>query len=400
MSDTKPQTDHGHPKADMTKLNSSMAAIGKKILVLSGKGGVGKSTVAVNIAAELARKGFRVGILDVDLHGPSIPRMVGMAGQKCFGLEDQIMPLNVSDNLKVMSVAFLIPDDTQAVIWRGPMKYSVIQKLLADTVWGELDYLVIDAPPGTGDEPLSVAQLVGSDAGAVIVTTPQKVAVEDVRRCITFCHQVMLPVWGIVENMTGLICPHCDKEIPLFGNVNGGAELAKETGLDLLGSLPVHPAIAEGADAGLTIADCSVSAHTHERMDRIIAALMPKIKLTPKSKGTQTMKIAIPTADGKLCMHFGHCEQFAFVTVDKDSKKITAKEMLTPPPHEPGVLPKWAADNGANLIIAGGMGQRAQQLFEQNNVKVVIGAPAESPENLVTAWLNGTLQSGQNVCDH
>jgi predicted Fe-Mo cluster-binding NifX family protein len=99
-------------------------------------------------------------------------------------------------------------------------------------------------------------------------------------------------------------------------------------------------------------------------------------------------------------MHFGHCEQFAFVTVDKDSKNITAKEMLTPPPHEPGVLPKWAADNGANLIIAGGMGPRAQQLFEQNNVKVVIGAPAESPENLVTAWLNGTLQSGQNVCDH
>jgi len=400
MSDTKPQTDHGHPKADMTKLNSSMAAIGKKILVLSGKGGVGKSTVAVNIASELARKGFRVGILDVDLHGPSIPRMVGMAGQKCFGLEDQIMPLNVSDNLKVMSVAFLIPDDTQAVIWRGPMKYSVIRKLLADTVWGELDYLVIDAPPGTGDEPLSVAQLVGPDAGAVIVTTPQKVAIEDVRRCITFCHQVMLPVWGIVENMSGIICPHCDKEIPLFGNAGGAAELAKDTGLDLLGSLPMHPAIAEGADGGLTVTDCSVPAATHQRMDQIIAALMPKIKLNPKSKGTATMKIALPTAEGKLCMHFGHCEQFAFVTVDTDARKIVSTEMLTPPPHEPGVLPKWAADNGASLIIAGGMGQRAQQLFEQNNVKVVVGAQPDSVENLVTAWLNNTLQTGANTCDH
>lgn len=400
MSDTKPQPDHGHPKADMTKLKNSMAAIGKKILVLSGKGGVGKSTVAVNIASELARKGFRVGLLDVDLHGPSIPRMVGMAGQKCFGLEDQIMPLNVSDKLKVMSVAFLIPDDTQAVIWRGPMKYSVIRKLLADTVWGELDYLVIDAPPGTGDEPLSVAQLVGAGAGAVIVTTPQKVAIEDVRRSITFCHQVMLPVWGIVENMSGLICPHCDKEIPLFGSTGGGAQLAHETGLDLLGSLPVHPAIAEGADAGLTVADCSVPAATHQRMDQLMASLMPKIQLQSKLKGTPTMKIALPTAEGKLCMHFGHCEKFAFVTVDPDTKKIMSTEMLTPPPHEPGVLPKWAADNGASLIIAGGMGQRAQQLFEQHNVKVVVGARPDSLENLVAAYLDNTLETGANTCDH
>ena len=147
MSDTEHANEHGHPQADMQKLQDNMAAIGKKILVLSGKGGVGKSTVAVNIAADLARKGFKVGLLDVDLHGPSVPRMTGLPGQKCFGLEDQIMPLNVSDNFKVMSVAFLIPDDTQAVIWRGPMKYSVIQKLLADTVWGNLDYLVIDSPP-------------------------------------------------------------------------------------------------------------------------------------------------------------------------------------------------------------------------------------------------------------
>lgn len=399
MSDTQ-QTDHGHPKTDMTKLQNSMAAIGKKILVLSGKGGVGKSTVAVNIAADLARKGFRVGLLDVDLHGPSIPRMIGLAGRKCFGLEDEIMPLSVSDKLKVMSVAFLIADDTQAVIWRGPMKYSVIQKLLADTVWGELDYLVIDVPPGTGDEPLSVAQLAGTDAGAVIVTTPQKVAVEDVRRCITFCQQMMLPVWGIIENMSGLICPHCDKEVPLFGTANGGAQLAQETGLDLLGTLPIHPGIAEGADAGLTIAECSVSAQTHARMDQISERLMPKLQLNSVKKGRCTMKIALPTAEGKLCMHFGHCEKFAFVTVDPDTKKIMNTEMLTPPPHEPGVLPKWAADQGATVIIAGGMGQRAQQLFEQNKVHVVVGAPADSPESLVSAYLSGTLQSGQNVCDH
>jgi Mrp family chromosome partitioning ATPase len=275
MSNTQ-QTTNCHPQPDLHKLQDTMAAIGRKILVLSGKGGVGKSTVAVNIAAEFARKGNKVGLLDVDLHGPSVPRMIGLSGQKCFGLENQIMPLDVSDNLKVMSVAFLVPDDTQAVIWRGPMKYNVIQQLLADTAWGELDYLVIDAPPGTGDEPLSVAQLVGTDAGAVIVTTPQKVAVEDVRRCITFCRQVKVPIWGIVENMAGFLCPHCHKEVHLFGT-GGGKELADQTGLDLLGRLLFDPVIADGADAGLTIPECSVTTDTHKKLDQIIEKLTSNI---------------------------------------------------------------------------------------------------------------------------
>ena len=399
MSNTEQSQTNGHPQANMEKLKRNMDAIGKKILVLSGKGGVGKSTVAVNIAAELARKGFQVGLLDVDLHGPSIPRMTGHVGQKCFGTEDEILPLKVNDNLKVMSVAFLIGDDTQATIWRGPMKYAVIRKMLADTEWGQLDYLVIDAPPGTGDEPLSIAQLTGAGAGAVLVTTPQQVAVEDVHRCVTFCQQVELPVWGIVENMSGLYCPHCDKEIKIFGTHAGGQRLAEATGLDFLGQLPIDPEIADGADGGRTIAECSVSAHTHEHMDRIIGNLMPKIQTQSEPKGN-TMKIAIPTADGQLCMHFGHCEQFAFVTIDEENKTVTAVDMLTPPPHEPGVLPKWVADNGGQLVIAGGMGQRAQQLFNQNQVNVIVGAAPDSPENLAVAYMNGSLQTGQNACDH
>lgn len=398
MTKSHQQSASNHPQADMEKLNRSMAGIGKKILVLSGKGGVGKSTVAVNIAAELARKGFKVGLLDVDLHGPSVPRMVGRVGQKCFGMADEIVPLDVTDNLKVMSIAFLIPDDTQATIWRGPMKYSIIRKLLADTAWGRLDYLVIDAPPGTGDEPLSVAQLVGSDAGAVLVTTPQQVAVEDVHRCITFCSQVMLPIWGIVENMSGLYCPHCEKEIPVFGS-GGGEQLAAVTNLDLLGRLPIHPEIATGADAGLAIAECSVPEKIHGHLDGIIHQLLSKIQCTPNPKGNN-MKIAIPTADGQLCMHFGHCQQFAFVTVDTENKTVTEVEMLTPPPHEPGVLPKWVADNGGTLVIAGGMGQHAQQLFHQNGVQVIIGALPDTPENLTAAYLNNSLQTGQNACDH
>jgi Mrp family chromosome partitioning ATPase/predicted Fe-Mo cluster-binding NifX family protein len=398
MSNSQQTMEHGHPQADMRKLNSNMAQIKNKILVLSGKGGVGKSTIAVNLAVELSRLGAKVGLLDVDLHGPSIPRMTGLVQQKCFGLEDQIMPLSVSENLKVMSIAFLIPDDTQAVIWRGPMKYAVIQKLLADTVWGELDYLVIDAPPGTGDEPLSAAQLVGQNAGAVIVTTPQKVAVEDVRRCITFCQQVLLPIYGIVENMATLYCPHCNHEIRLFSDVSGGSELAAETGLDLLGSLPLVPEIAKSADAGLAIRDCSIPPRISQEMDNIIAQL--KIKMGSKSGDSKPMKIAIPTANDQLCMHFGHCEQFAILTVDPQAKTVTAKQMLTPPPHEPGVLPKWIAEQGVHVVIAGGMGQRAQQLFNEQQVKVVAGASVDSPENLAIAYLNNTLQTGANACDH
>jgi ATP-binding protein involved in chromosome partitioning len=196
------------------------------------------------------------------------------------------------------------------------------------------------------------------------------------------------------------LCPHCQKQIDLFRNNPGGEQLAGQTGLDLLGRLLIDPVIADGADNGLTIAECSVSATVHQQMDRIIDNLMKKMQSNPKKKGNQTMKIAIPTADGKLCAHFGHCQRFAFVTVDPDSKTILKAEMLSPPPHEPGVLPKWVADNGATLIIAGGMGQRAQQLFNQHEVEVLVGAPADSPENLAMAYLNDALQTGQNICDH
>lgn len=400
MTCSQQTAENGHPQADMRKLQSNMAQIKNKILVLSGKGGVGKSTIAVNISAELARQGARVGLLDVDLHGPSIPRMTGLARQKSFGVEDQIMPLSVMSNLKVMSIAFLIPDETDAVIWRGPMKYAVIQKLLADTVWGEMDYLVIDAPPGTGDEPLSAAQLAGPNSAAVIVTTPQKVAVEDVRRCITFCQRIGLPILGIVENMASLLCSHCNQKIHLFSNQSGGYELAEETGLDLLGSLPLEPEIAKSADAGLTIGDCSIPQTIMKELDNIVAQIKTKLNLSSVQGDNKTMKIAIPTANEQLCMHFGHCEQFVVLTVDPQAKTITSKITLIPPPHEPGVLPRWIAEQGVKLVIAGGMGQRAQQLFAQNGINIVAGAPVDSPENLAIAFMNNTLQTGANACDH
>ncbi len=229
-----------------------MCQIGHKLLVLSGKGGVGKSTVAANLAMALAQNGKRVGLLDIDVHGPSIPRLMGVETGQVVGTGEEILPVRFSDNLAVMSIGFLLPDRRQAVIWRGPRKHGVIRQFLTDVAWGRLDYLVVDSPPGTGDEPMSIAQLVGSSAGAIIVTTPQEVAISDVRRCVTFCGELSLPVMGILENMSGLVCPKCGERIDLFKR-GGGVALAQEMGVPFLGQIPMDPEVVTAGDAGIPL---------------------------------------------------------------------------------------------------------------------------------------------------
>lgn len=239
-------------QAEESKLKGRMAEIRHKLLVLSGKGGVGKSTVAANLATALARAGNRVGLLDIDVHGPSIPRMMGVRTGEVQGNGEELLPVKVSENLAVMSIGFLLPSDHEPVIWRGPRKHGVIRQFLQDVAWGKLDYLVVDSPPGTGDEPMSIAQLVGSSASAVIVTTPQEVAISDVRRCVAFCKEVSLPVTGIVENMSGLACPKCGETIDLFKR-GGGAALALEVGVPLLGQIPIDPEVVMAGDAGIPL---------------------------------------------------------------------------------------------------------------------------------------------------
>jgi Mrp family chromosome partitioning ATPase len=231
------------------ELKKRLSTIKHKILVLSGKGGVGKSTVAVNISVLLALQGKKVGLLDIDIHGPNVPKMLGVEGRHVSGTEKNLNPYEYMPNLKLMSIAFLLPESDSAVIWRGPLKMHMIEQFLRDVNWGELDYLVVDAPPGTGDEPLSICQLIPDADGAVIVTTPQEVSVLDVRKCITFCRQVNTPVLGVVENMSGFTCPHCGKEVNLFKS-GGGEKMAKEMGVPYLGSIPIDPEIVQGGDAG------------------------------------------------------------------------------------------------------------------------------------------------------
>ena len=219
------------------------------ILVLSGKGGVGKSTVSVNLASALSAHGRNVGLLDLDFHGPNIPKMLGIEGQKPAVLEKHIEPVHVTGTLSVMSMAFLLPDTSTPVVWRGPMKMVAIQQFLDEVNWGTLDYLVVDLPPGTGDEALSIAQLAPNVKGAVIVTTPQDVAVLDAVKSVKFIQKLEVPVIGIIENMSGMICPHCGDTIDLFGR-GGGKKAAEDLNVPFLGAIPLDPAMVKAGDEG------------------------------------------------------------------------------------------------------------------------------------------------------
>ncbi len=261
---------------DRQVLLSRMCRIKHKIMVLSGKGGVGKSTVAVNLATALALAGKKVGILDVDIHGPSVPKLLHLEGRQISSSGDAMLPVEVScgaGSLSVMSIGFLLRERDDAVIWRGPRKYGVIKQFLKDVEWGELDYLVVDSPPGTGDEPLAVAQLIEKADGAVVVTTPQEVAVQDVRRCIVFCRQLELPVLGVVENMSGFTCPKCGELVRIFG-AEGGRAMAEEMGVPYLGSIPIEPEIVVSGDSGTPMVQAKPHSETAKAFGRIVRTLL------------------------------------------------------------------------------------------------------------------------------
>ncbi len=247
------------------------------ILVLSGKGGVGKSTVSVNLASALSAHGRNVGLLDLDFHGPNIPKMLGIEGQKPAVLEKHIEPVHVTGTLSVMSMAFLLPDTSTPVVWRGPMKMAAIQQFLDEVNWGTLDYLVVDLPPGTGDEALSIAQLAPNVKGAVIVTTPQDVAVLDAVKSVKFVEKLEVPVIGIIENMSGMICPHCGDTIDLFGR-GGGKKAAEDLGVPYLGAIPLDPAMVKAGDEGRPYVLRHADTPTWKAVDAIMEKLVKLVE--------------------------------------------------------------------------------------------------------------------------
>lgn len=279
-------------------LREKLSHIDHRLMVMSGKGGVGKSTVAANLAVSLARRGYEVGILDADVHGPNIPKMLGLDKEKLVGTPQGMLPIPLYPNLKVLSMGFLLPNEDSPVVWRGPLKHGVFQQFLAEVEWGDLDFLIIDLPPGTGDEPLSIAHLIGQVDGSVIVTTPQEVALLDSRKAVVFSRMVHVPVAGIVENMSGFRCPHCGKEIDLF-KTGGGEKAARELQVPFLGRIPLEPEIVENCDRGkpfITANSGSPAARAFDEItDRIVEFVhhgkFSQEKIPPAEKKTAFSRI-------------------------------------------------------------------------------------------------------------
>jgi ATP-binding protein involved in chromosome partitioning len=421
------------------RLVERMGRVKHKLIVLSGKGGVGKSTVAAFVANALATKGYKVGLLDVDIHGPSIPKILGIEDKRITAVAEGILPVNVSENLRVMSIAFLLRAKSDAVIWRGPLKMGMIEEFLANVEWGDLDYLIIDSPPGTGDEPLSVCQLVPALDGAIVVSTPQDVALADVEKSIVFCGQVRTRVVGVVENMSGMVCPHCGKEIDLFKQ--GGAErLANRMGVPFLGRIPMVPEIVQACDEGRCNIESLETESLKGPLNHVASRIVELVETVPSSKmaggsvpaapqggaggpaepeperpsaaaatpaateadpqvpGRKDAVIGVPVENGRLSTHFGHSPQFGLFTVA--GKEIVDERYLEPPAHSPGAIPAWLMEQGVRVVLAGGLGRRAIARFEEAGIKVVCGVSEGPAREVVASYLEGTLVSGDNVCDH
>jgi ATP-binding protein involved in chromosome partitioning len=256
-------------------LADSLTRIENTLMILSGKGGVGKSTVAVNLAAALAAADREVGLLDIDIHGPSVPTLLQLEGVSASQKSDRgLVPVRYNDHLKVMSIEFVVKDQAhEAVIWRGPMKHQMIKQFIAEVDWGQLDFLIVDAPPGTGDEPLSICQMAPPRSQAIIVTTPQKVALKDVRKSIRFCKSLEMPILGIIENMSGFVCPDCGARHDLFKS-GGGEKLARETGFRFLGRIPIDPRLVVASDEGKPFVLEYPTSPTSAAFDDIIAPIL------------------------------------------------------------------------------------------------------------------------------
>jgi ATP-binding protein involved in chromosome partitioning len=266
-------------KPEDLKVQKSLSKIKHVIIIMSGKGGVGKSTVAANLAVALSMRGYETGLMDADIHGPNIPKMLKIEDAIITGDKDGLFPVIVPPHLKVISMAFLLQDRDTPVIWRGPMKMGAIKQFIGDVKWGELDYLIVDLPPGTGDEPLSIAQLIPNTDGSIIVTTPQEVALLDSRKSVNFSKSLKIPVLGIIENMSGLICPYCGNKIDLF-KTGGGKTASEELDVPFLGEVPLDPNVVQSGDDGMPIvlydSDSRASKAFLEIVERVIESIKEK----------------------------------------------------------------------------------------------------------------------------
>jgi Mrp family chromosome partitioning ATPase/predicted Fe-Mo cluster-binding NifX family protein len=355
-----------------------LSNIKKTIAIVSGKGGVGKSMVTSMLAVMMKNQKNRVAILDADVTGPSIPKTFGI-NQKAVMNETGIFPVKTKTGIEVMSINLLLEHDTDPVVWRGPIISNTVKQFWQNVIWGDIDYMFIDMPPGTGDVPLTVFQSIPIN-GIIIVTSPQELVSMIVAKALNMAKMMNVPVLGIIENMSYIKCPDCNKEIKLFGESHLEA-VAKEHNLKILAKLPVDPLLAEAADNG--------------EIEVFDVAYLDKVAEILKSNGGNKMKIAVASENKMVTEHFGHCENFNIYEIE--NKQIIKHESIANPGHKPGFLPKFLNEMGVNVIISGGMGGGAVDIFKENNIEVILGATGDA-EAAVKNYLEGKLKSTGSIC--
>ncbi len=375
-------------KASLVEKPHELSSIKKVIAVVSGKGGVGKSLVTSLLAVAMNRRGYRSAVLDADITGPSIPKSFGIDA-KAEGSEFGIYPLASKTGIEIMSINLLLENDTDPVIWRGPMIGNTVKQFWTDVIWRDIDFMFIDMPPGTGDVPLTVFQSLKVD-GIIIVTSPQELVSMIVSKAVKMATMMNIPIIGIVENMAYFRCPDCDKEYKIFGDSNI-EKIAGKYKLDILAKMPLDPSVAVACDKGL------IEYYVGEWLEEL-ADKLEKTEISERSQesgGIDKMKIAVASEKDMVTEHFGHCVNFNVFDVENDV--IVKSESVANPGHKPGFLPNFLNDLGVNVVISGGMGSGAIEIFNEKNIEVIVGASGNA-RAAAEAYLKGELKSTGSVC--
>lgn len=374
-------------EVDFREKPNELSSIKKVIGIVSGKGGVGKSLVTSMLAIAMNRKGYNTAILDADITGPSIPKAFGI-DRKASGSERGVIPVKSKTGIDIMSINLLLENDTDPVVWRGPIIANTVKQFWTDVIWDNVDYMFIDMPPGTGDVPLTVFQSIPID-GIVIVTSPQELVSMIVSKAVKMAEMMNVPILGIVENMSYFKCPDCDKEYKIFGesHIEG---IANKHGIKVISKFPIDPKIALSVDKGM------IELYTNDWLDNMSDSLEKLSDLRNiENVGGYKMKIAVASENKMVTEHFGHCE--GFMIFDTENNKIVKIETIPNPGHKPGFLPNFLNDKGVNVIISGGMGGGAIEIFNEKNIEVITGAKGNA-EDVVISYLKGELKSTGSVC--
>lgn len=389
--------DRKKEKGDAFESPHSLSRIKKVIGIVSGKGGVGKSLVTSLLAVEMNRRGYQTAILDADVTGPSIPKTFGLT-TKVYSDENGIVPIRSRTGIDIMSINLLLANDTDPVIWRGPLLAGMVKQFWTDVIWDDIDFMFIDMPPGTGDVPLTVFQSIPVD-GILVVTSPQELVAMIVRKAVRMAEMMKIPILGLVENMSYFKCPDNDKEYAIFGESHIEA-IAAEHQLKVLAKLPIDPKLAAACDRGM------IELYQGNWIDGLaqeLEGMLPvetgefedKMNQIKKVEEIKMLKIAVASEQDQVTEHFGHCVNFNLYEVEND--KIVKAESIPNPGHKPGFLPNFLNDLGVNVIISGGMGGGAIEIFNEKNIEVVVGASGNA-RTAVEAWIKGELKSTGSVC--